>query len=1483
MSRLRLCPVIRCFCLLVIWGLSSSEVFAQSFTQACSSPTIIDEGGSNNYNLNPGDVLLVRANTTPGSGVFTGAINNFPSGAAICVADDAVFMPTTFNNASGALYVRGEAQFPNIVVNAGFSLDNEGYVAFSAGLNINGEITVTNHADATLEIGAGTNLSSITLENQGTLRFPSGLNLNSGSLLNQGQLSVTGPADIGGYFVNTDRVDVDGRLTVNGNGDLYNSCVVAVNADIIFDSDAYNTGLLLAQTDILINSGASVTVGPDAALSSDSLTLNGEVNGSGTVRVEGYSVNQGSAVGDANNLLNVYDASQTNPPDYFDLQTGLVSNLERVALPRPDPNDPDLGCSLTPDPVVDTGSITIVKDSGTTDGAFAFAGDLGDFTLTTNNGSASTSFTDLAAGSYSVDELPLADWVLQSIACSDGSAVDLNSGAAAIELSANEHVTCTFTNALQEPPAGTIVIAKRASGPDATFSFTGDLGNFDLTTLDGNARQVFSGLTPGSFSVNEVVPTGWMLESIRCSGGQNVNLAGDEVTIDLPAGGGVACVFVNSEIPPEPGAVTITKNATGGDGLFSFSGDFGDFTLTTSAGTDSITFTDVAPGGYSVSEVVTGGWNLTDLSCDDSDSAGDTATATATINVSAGENLNCTFTNEAEPAPTDTIVISKIALGNDGTFTFSGDLGGGVFNMVTSGGHATRAFTGLPVGNYSIKEHVPSGWVLERIECTGDQTIDFANGEVDISLDGIGAGAACVFVNRQQRGSITIVKDSGANNGVFTFAGDLDAFTLSTTGGTASTRFDYLEPGTYSVTETLTSDWSLTDLSCDDGSSVNLASGTASIDLAAGEDVTCTFTNALNPPPEGTLVITKLALGGDASFAFDGELGAFNLATVSNRARQVFGGLTGDTYTVRELATDGWVLNRIRCSSGHVTDLNSGEVTVSLPSGGGAVCTFVNQLLPPEPASITIVKNSGSDPGTFTFNGDLGAFTLATNGAPSSETFDFLSAGTYTINEVVAAGWALDSVSCDGDSVVSGASATIELQAGDDVTCTYVNTLEPPPTGTIAIVKLALGDDGNFAFTGDLGNVNLATVNGHAEYIAGGLAPGSYTIAETAQSGWALNTIRCVGDHSVDLASGAVTVTLDGSGPGVACAFINQKLPPEPGSITIVKQTGLLDGVFGFAGDLGDFSLQTQSGTAEAVFEYLAPGTYSVSETLIPGWALSDLQCDNASSVNLADGSVDIAVAEGEDVTCTFTNSRRLLRSGLIAVGKLAIGADGTFAFDGSSGIGAFDVTTSDGTGGQSFSGTSAGDYTFTETVPAGWALTNIQCTGTHTTDLTSGSATVTLVDGGAGSACVFVNEPLPPTSGAIIVSKLAVGGDDSFSFSGDLGDFSLTTTGGRASRSFTDVAPGTYRISESAMAGWNVASVNCVGGDASFDGDRSVDVTVEAGQTLRCVFVNNAVSPPPPPPNPPAMLPVNSPVALALLTFLLLLSGAWAARRRGQ
>jgi len=99
-----------------------------------------------------------------------------------------------------------------------------------------------------------------------------------------------------------------------------------------------------------------------------------------------------------------------------------------------------------------------------------------------------------------------------------------------------------------EPEVGRIFVEKQTDPPGATqvFQFDADYGDFSL--VDGGVNN--SGpLAPGTYSVDEIVPSGWTLESVTCVNQDGV--AQDPAAIVLTAGETVTCTFVDVREPDD--------------------------------------------------------------------------------------------------------------------------------------------------------------------------------------------------------------------------------------------------------------------------------------------------------------------------------------------------------------------------------------------------------------------------------------------------------------------------------------------------------------------------------------------------------------------------------------------------------------------------------------------------------------------------------------------------------------------------------------------------------------------------------------------------------------------------------------------------------------------------------------------------------------------------------------------------------------------
>ncbi len=409
-----------------------------------------------------------------------------------------------------------------------------------------------------------------------------------------------------------------------------------------------------------------------------------------------------------------------------------------------------------------------------------------------------------------------------------------------------------------------------------------------------------------------------------------------------------------------------------------------------------------------------------------------------------------------------------------------------------------------------------------------------------------------------------------ATEGVFS-----DNFAL--TGG-SSKQFS-LEPGKYRVTEYPPfGAWSLTDIYCSKavaGKDVPADGhyGWVEIDLADGDNVTCTYTNLSltlptstpsptpTPAPTPTPVDAKLMIrkvtdpsGDPESYPirlFNDWGFQFNYSLKDGEYKYIT--LQPGRYAVEESVTvAGRALASIRCNKPGVEyEISAagdyGIVKITLAAGDDVSCTFTNTMLTaPEAtktapdvttadAKLTILKetNPAGNPQSFEFGiwffedwfGHrvfVKDFVLRDG---ESETIA-LQPGNYAVAErIPAAGWVVTRISCNKDGAnyyysdkADAGMLDIGLASGDDVTCVFTNHTAAP--GSISVIKRAQpeGAAEAFNFSGSLAGLDGVTLrDGEMNVIqvaaadSDSLLPDSqaWMIMEAAPEGWKLQEILC--------------------------------------------------------------------------------------------------------------------------------------------------------------------------------------------------------------------------------------------------------------------------------------------------------------------------------------------------------------------------------------
>ena len=212
-----------------------------------------------------------------------------------------------------------------------------------------------------------------------------------------------------------------------------------------------------------------------------------------------------------------------------------------------------------------------------------------------------------------------------------------------------------------------------------------------------------------------------------------------------------------------------------------------------------------------------------------------------------------------------------------------------------------------------------------------------------------------------------------------------------------------------------------------------------------------------------------------------------------------------------------------------------------------------------------------------------------------------------------------------------------------------------------------------------------------------------YTVVEDQiPAGWDFVSIDCSASSGVTPSfSGAqITFSIDSKDDVLDCTYLNR----SRGTVIIEKVTEDSGGAFGFTSNTlspSSWTLTTsaagEAGKDSRTFGDLVPGTYDAAETEPAGWNLVSATCSDGSPVSA------IAVSGGETVTCRFVNRRE---RGAILITKLrkhAAGGSGdqphpgvSFTVNGTSVV-------TDANGQACVENLLMGDYTVTETLPAGY------------------------------------------------------------------------------------------------------------------------------------------------------------------------------------
>lgn len=439
-------------------------------------------------------------------------------------------------------------------------------------------------------------------------------------------------------------------------------------------------------------------------------------------------------------------------------------------------------------------------------------------------------------------------------------------------------------------------------------------------------------------------------------------------------------------------------------------------------------------------------------------------------------------------------------------------------------------------------------------------------------------------------------------------------------------------------------------------------------------------------------------------------------------------------YTLEETnaggvyAMTGWSGASTNCSLGSLiartlyADVQAGDT-----SNGGhgthvknATCTFINSV---HEGSITVIKNVVNDNGgaktyaDFSFDVNNQNYSFNETTSPDGARTISLPVGTYSVTEPEA--------NTMGYSTSYDNCANITVVANQTATCTITNDDNAP---SLSVTKHAINDNGGtkqapdfkLYVNGELqtdarkgGDVNDSAIT--YEYAEGKVLAGTpYTVTEDEVTGYEKVSIVCTDLGTQQTVAQPVVLQL---GQKVDCTITNNdKAPSLTLKKTVVNKYGgqavpsdwtlTATGPTIFSAP-GSISGATSPNTFKA-------GTYTLSEaptnSPIAGYTASAWDCGNTVVTN---GQIQIGL--GESVTCGITNSDT---PATIFGFKYEVNSDKTQADSDGNGISGLSgwticldadqsgtcdsgemTTTTAADGSYSFTGISAGTYSFLESL----------------------------------------------------------------------------------------------------------------------------------------------------------------------------------------
>lgn len=225
-----------------------------------------------------------------------------------------------------------------------------------------------------------------------------------------------------------------------------------------------------------------------------------------------------------------------------------------------------------------------------------------------------------------------------------------------------------------------------------------------------------------------------------------------------------------------------------------------------------------------------------------------------------------------------------------------------------TGEDASESFVVL-AGTYEISADLPTGWSVSSVTGLGG-TCDLAADTATVTV-AAGDVVTCRFLNAVVEPARITIRTATVPGG------GTDAFGFSATGPTPinsfqidgeGTRTVEVAPGSYNFTQSAPTGWSLSDVT-GDGGTCTRSGTTASVTIAAGEQITCTFTSSADATARLTIRTATIPSGNTTApflLRLDGPTAVDDLELTGEAARDLI--VLPGSYEISG-SSSGWNLS----------------------------------------------------------------------------------------------------------------------------------------------------------------------------------------------------------------------------------------------------------------------------------------------------------------------------------------------------------------------------------------------------------------------------------------------------------------------------------------------------------------------------------------------------------------------------------------------